>query len=292
MPHRAVDEAVAELMISILSESLIRAHTALGYLTADLRFTEMGAWRQVYQEHLAQLYAQRVQLRVRTDMAAVSAQSYESLKRLPFLSQCSYAHMCEQAHGKEGSKEGATAVLPTYSASKTAEGASGRLVVPRLLVVVADDALNVDLASLRAAARTGGFEWQRLMSPTRGELARELSRARQYGRPYTWLHLGAHGGPEGVELADGVADGVWLSAQLRDVDVLLLAACSSSAMADQLGIVPWVISFAEAIETYDTALFAGAFWLAMGRHRRAEDALDEALDVVSLEVAEFVRRHW
>lgn len=273
MPQREV----AQLMIASLSESLIKAHTALEYLTADPRFAELRAWQEVYHAHLAQLYALSEQARQPVPASAAFAQ------RLPHLAQLAGAMVL----GEEGEL-----VLPTFSSKQAAGAGVGRLTVPRLLVVVADDAMNVDLAAVRAAARTGGFAWQRLLTPTRGELARELSRARQHGRPFTWLHLGAHGGPEGIELADGVIDGVWLSAQLRDVEVLLLAACGACAMGDHLGIVPWVISFAEAIETNDAALFASAFWMAMGRHRRAEDALDEALDAVSLEVGEFVRRHW
>lgn len=265
MPQRAV----AQVMISSLSESLIKAYTALEYLTADPRFSDLGAWQQVYQEHLAQLYTRATELR---DRSYADMQGYVTPLGVGPLR---------------------AAVLPTFSVKKAASVDDGQLTVPRLLVVVADEDMSVDLAAIRAAARAGGFEWHRLVSPTKNDLARELSRARQHGKPYTWLHLGAHGGPGGIELAEGdVATGVWLSAQMRDVEVLLLATCSGCGVADQLGIVPWVISFAEAIETNDAAAFSSAFWMGMGRHRRADDAVDEALGAVSLEVAEFVRRHW
>jgi hypothetical protein len=258
-------------MIASLSESLIKAYTALEYLTVDPRFSDLAAWQHLYQEHLAHLYARAAELRT---------------------------HSYSDVHGRAAPLVDLSGgfvsapVLPTFSARKAASVEPGQLVAPRLLVVIGDEDASVDLAAVRAAARAGGFEWQRLKMPTMGEFAREMSRARQHGKPYTWLHLGAHGGPEGVELADGVASGVWLSAQMRDVDVLLLASCSGCGVGDQLGVVPWVVAFAEAIETNDAASFCSSFWMAMGRHRRADEAVDEALLSVSLEVAEFVRRYW
>lgn len=165
--------------------------------------------------------------------------------------------------------------------------------IPRLLVVTGP-IMRIDLSQLRGAQRkySGQFTWGRLVDPSGEDFSREMTRARRLGRPITWVHLGVHGNPGGVELGGKLYDGEWLSSQLSDVDVLLLAACDSDSVADWLSVVPWVVSFAEEIANEDASMFAGAFWGALAGGHSPDEAVDAGLTACSPEVSEYVRRHW
>lgn len=165
--------------------------------------------------------------------------------------------------------------------------------LPRLLVCIGPDpALAVDLAMLRAVKRETGLAIHRISNATRAKLEAALRRERSHGRAVPYLHLACHAGPQGVEFADGLADGDWLSARLAGVQVLLIAACDGATVGDWLAVVPYVITFDDEISHGDAATLAHHFWRAIGSGANPAAALDAALSRTSSVVGEFVVRHW
>ena len=121
---------------------------------------------------------------------------------------------------------------PARQAAGSYSGTSCRGVAPgerypagrTLLVCIGpDSALMLDLAALRAVRSATGLKFHRLLDATRPKFAETLRRERSLGRPVELLHLALHASPEGVEFADGVADGNWLSERLFGVRIMLLA---------------------------------------------------------------------
>jgi hypothetical protein len=104
------------------------------------------------------------------------------------------------------------------------------------------------------------------------------------------VHFAVHSGPTGLIFADGVADGVWLSETLQDVDVVLIAGCQSDAVGDLIGVVPAVVSMRESVAHRAAASFGLVFWTAIGNGSSPTDAYDQALNSVPA-VAEYAELH-
>ena len=155
-----------------------------------------------------------------------------------------------------------------------------------------DSALMLDLAVLRAVRAATGLKFQRLLDATRPKFAETLRRERGLGRPVELLHLALHASPEGVEFADGVADGNWLSERLFGVRIMLLASCRGDSIGDWLGVVPHVITLSEDISHEDAAVLTQHFWHNIGLSMEPGAALDEALTHCPPAVSEYVVRHW
>ena len=119
-----------------------------------------------------------------------------------------------------------------------------------------------------------------------------LRRERNLGRPIELLHLALHASPDGVEFADGVADGNWLSERLFGVRIMLLASCRGDSIGDWLGVVPHVITLSEEISHEDAAVLTQHFWHNIGLSMDPGPALDEALTHCPPAVSEYVVRHW
>lgn len=108
------------------------------------------------------------------------------------------------------------------------------------------------------------------------------------GHPIEYLHIAAHASAAGLELADGLVDGNWLSERLEGVRVLLLASCESDGIGDWLGVVPCVITLSEDIPNEDAAALAQHFWHGIGLGKEPGEALDEALAYCPPAVEEYV----
>ena len=106
------------------------------------------------------------------------------------------------------------------------------------------------------------------------------------------LHLALHASAAGVEFADGLADGNWLSERLFGVRIMLLAACQGDSVGDWLGVVPHVITLSEEISHEDAAVLTQHFWHNIGLNMEPGAALDEALGHCPPAVGEYVVRHW
>jgi hypothetical protein len=155
-----------------------------------------------------------------------------------------------------------------------------------------DPALSIDIAALRTAKADAGLDFQRLEHATRDDLDAYLRRERSHGRPVRYVHIASHAGSAGIQFADGLADGAWLSAMLQGVQVLVLAGCKSDRIGDWLSVVPHVVSLADKISHQDAAILTQHFWSGIARGLKPDEALDGALARCSPVVSEFVVRHW
>lgn len=160
-----------------------------------------------------------------------------------------------------------------------------------LVGIGSDDALRIDLAALRKVKRETGMLFTRLMPMTKRNLEAALENRRARGNPFRYVHLSLHAGPEGVICADGLADGLWLSEHLQDVQVLVIAGCHGDEIGNLLGVVPFVVTMRENIEHKDAAIFTEVFWSQIGHGRNPEDAFYEALQRCPPAVAEFAELH-
>jgi hypothetical protein len=164
---------------------------------------------------------------------------------------------------------------------------------PSLLVAVGPDpVLRLDIAMLRAVEAETGLQIKVLADCTKLEFEHHLQRVRAVDRPVRWLQMSFHMRPEAVHFADGDADGDWLSSRLLGVEVLVLAGCAASDVGDWLGVVPYVISFGEAVENRAAAWFVRAFWSSLAAGATVDAALHQALERSPPVMREFVEWHW
>ncbi|MFN8464566.1 MAG: hypothetical protein U0X20_03410 [Caldilineaceae bacterium] len=161
-----------------------------------------------------------------------------------------------------------------------------------LVCIGPDSALMLDLAALRAVRSATDLKFRRLLDATRPKFAETLRRERSLGRPVELLHLALHASPAGVEFADGIAEGSWLSERLFGVRIMLLASCQGDSIGDWLGVVPHVITLSEDISHEDAAVLTQHFWHNIGLNMEPGAALDEALTHCPPAVSEYVVRHW
>ncbi|MFN8469786.1 MAG: hypothetical protein U0X20_29790 [Caldilineaceae bacterium] len=150
----------------------------------------------------------------------------------------------------------------------------------------------LDLAALRAVRSATGLAFKRMLDTSRPRFAGALRRERNLGRPVELLHLALHASPDGIEFADGIADGSWLSERLFGVRIMLLASCRGDSIGDWLGVVPHVITLSEDITHEDAAVLTQHFWHNIGLSMDPGAALDEALTHCPPAVSEYVVRHW
>lgn len=153
-----------------------------------------------------------------------------------------------------------------------------------MLVVCGADATMCDLD--RRSIRRAGIPFQRLYHATKPMVADELRRRRQDGTLYPWLHVTAHASQAGIELEDGIADPAWWHEHLDGVEVVFLAACETSAVADALAGLVTVIFVQEQIENRDASDFTYAFWRRMREHGNPRQAYQQAI-AEAPQVAEF-----
>ena len=163
---------------------------------------------------------------------------------------------------------------------------------PLLVVTGSDSLLKLDIASLRAVETETGLTFQRLENATLESLKRRLDRARSYGRPIDKIHMSVHSSPEGILLGGTIIDSDTLSEVLRDVNILVIAGCSSSNVGDFLGVVPYVITLNEEVDNTDAALFARAFWTQIGDRLNPKDALRVALQRSPSGMSEYIEKHF
>lgn len=154
---------------------------------------------------------------------------------------------------------------------------------PMLVICGADPGMcDMDRRSIRRA----GIPFQRLYHATKAAVADEMRRRRQDGTLYPWVHITAHAGPNGIDLEDGTAPPEWWHEHLVDIDVVFLAACETSAVADALAGLVTVVFVHEQIENRDASDFTYAFWRRMKEHGNARLAYQQAI-VEAPQVAEF-----
>jgi len=157
-----------------------------------------------------------------------------------------------------------------------------------LLGVLGDDpALRIDLQVLREVEQYG-WRVTRLFPATKEKLKALLDRYRVNGRPLENLHIAVRSSEAGLAFGDELVTSGWLSANLKNVKVLLINGCNSDQLGDWLGIVPVVLTMREEISHDDAALFARLFWVALASGQTPDDAYYHAILLSPQGVAEFV----
>jgi hypothetical protein len=161
-----------------------------------------------------------------------------------------------------------------------------------LLVLGADRRFNVDLAAARAVRAKTGLDFIRVHDATADKIQRHLDRARATGNAIDYMHIASHGNDKGIDLGGQLLTWDWLSGVLDGVQVLVVAACESTILADWLGVVPYVVSVSESVDNEDAGRFSQAFWMEIGRGVAPGEAYDRALARCPAQMREFVIAHW
>lgn len=148
--------------------------------------------------------------------------------------------------------------------------------LPKPLLLIC--AMETKLCDIdRHAVRRASVSFQRLFNATKHSIIAELRRRRQDNTLYPWLHIAAHATEQGIELLDGTADPSWWNEQLDGINVVLLAACKSAAVADALAGMATVVFVLEDIEHSDAADFTYSFWRRMKEHGDPRLAYQQAI---------------
>ena len=170
------------------------------------------------------------------------------------------------------------------TAQQVSRANRGDLVKPLLLICADEDQLcNQD----RNALRRAGISFQRLRNATKESIERELRRRRQDESLYPWLHITAHAGPGGVDLYDGLAPPTWWSDRLDGFDIVFLAACQGSNVADAIAGLVTVVFLQEDVDNQDAADFTYVFWSNVIAGASAQEAYARGINVVP-QISEFV----
>ena len=159
----------------------------------------------------------------------------------------------------------------------------GMPIKPLLLICGPD---NKICDSDRHALRRAQISFQRLMEATKETVTQELRRKRESGILYPWLHITAHAIEEGIALMDGIAPPAFWNEILDGIEVVVLAACKSTKVADELAGMMTVIYITEDIGDRDASSFTYAFWRRMREHNDPVEAYRQAIGEAT-QVAEF-----
>lgn len=149
---------------------------------------------------------------------------------------------------------------------------------PPLLLIASDEYFQrQDEVALNKAK----MPYRRIVGATRDKIEQELRKARQQKTMYRYIVFSAHSNTSGVKLADDTyLDAYWLNQNLIGAEIVVLANCKSSDVANGLiNIVPYVISMLESIPTQASQSFIEVFWTNIVDGNDVEMAFTEALGV-------------
>ena len=160
------------------------------------------------------------------------------------------------------------------------ENADVELFFPLLVICGPDETIaQADLAAIRQA----NFAFRRIINATKETITDELTRRREAGDLPRFIHVAAHSGPQGIQLADGVADQRFWNEQLTGIEGVFLAGCANVKVADWIiGVVDWVLSTTEPVRNDQAKAFTRAFWLCVGQNKTAQQAYRRACQVVPM----------
>jgi hypothetical protein len=159
-----------------------------------------------------------------------------------------------------------------------------KLVKPLLVVCGTDpEIVGADLAVLEAI----GLRYTRLLDATRDDVQNAIATARDDGRMYRWMLVSAHAGPDGVGLADGLAPADFWMRQISGFEVVGLAACRGTNIADHLrDRAGFVWYFREGVPNEAANRFVQKFFQRLNSGETPETAFIACLDAVP-EVASY-----
>lgn len=166
-------------------------------------------------------------------------------------------------------------------------GPSGRLTQKTMLFISGEPLESaITQGDLEAIQRVRGprgerLLYQRVINASKQDVVDAIQRGQDEHRPFRWLHIASHAGPEGIKLADGVANGKFWLENLPGVRGVMLASCTNGRVADHfVGLVDFVVVVYEDIETRLAARFTHAFWENFLRLGNPDDAYNAAIEQV------------
>lgn len=163
-----------------------------------------------------------------------------------------------------------------------------------LLLAIGDGGdlgLSLDLTSFRALQTETGVEFKRILDCTPDKLKVALDRARLHDQD-VYLNLSVHASAQGLYLGGILVDPVWLSSVLDGVQILLIAGCESDQIGDYLGVVPYVVTMSEKVQSSDAAIFVRVFWREIINGEAPDAALRRAIRRSPSSMGEYVVKHW
>jgi len=153
-----------------------------------------------------------------------------------------------------------------------------KLLRPLLVVCgIGEQFIGADLAALDAI----GIRYTRLHEAGKQDVENEISRAREDGRLYRWLLISAHAGPDGVALKDGIAPADFWMRHLSGIEVVGIAACKGTNIADHLrDRAGFVWYFREDVPNEPANRFVQKFFQRLNAGEQPETAFIACLDAV------------
>lgn len=180
--------------------------------------------------------------------------------------------------------------LPTPSASETVKLVEHKGI--SILACIGDGpGLDRDLVALRKVRNRTKFMVDfRRIAPLKADILRDaVVRAQVNDAPYRYVHISAHMGDGFVQFTDGPVSAEWLRDVLVDCEVLVLAGCNSSTLANTIGgVVSFVVSIGGEVTHDDAVLFTEVFWEAIWREDSPLAAFNAARARCTMDVREFL----
>jgi hypothetical protein len=175
----------------------------------------------------------------------------------------------------------------TYSTTPVgvSKSIAGRYLQRPLLVVCGDgeDVFGSDLAMLDGI----GIRYTRLLNAAQGDVSDAIRTANEDGRGYKWLLVSAHASPQGVGLADGIAPPDFWMKQLTNFEVVGLAVCKGTGIAEHLrGRVAFTWYFREDVPNAPASRFVQKFFQRLNSGDTAEASFVACMDAIP-EVANY-----
>lgn len=164
----------------------------------------------------------------------------------------------------------------------------------RLLIVTGSDSpdLALDIDAARGVEKDTKMRVRLINNADLAKIKEHIDRARSTGKPYSNVHFAVHSDEKGMYLNGQLVTSQQLSEVLKGVDVLLIAGCESSSMADGLNSVDYVVSMTKKVPHKDAMYFSKAFWREIGLGNHPDDALSAAFERSPAVMSEYVEQHW
>ena len=165
---------------------------------------------------------------------------------------------------------------------------------PFLLYVSTSSEMDDDLASLRGVRERTGLQFTAILNATKENLKNTLDRYRSDQRPLKYIHFACHSNKTGIGMADGIADPIWLSEQLSNLNVLLMviSGCNSDHIGDMLDVIPIRITMLDKISHTDASQFAATFWNLIGSGNDPSISFAKSKRLIPSNVAEMLEIHY
>lgn len=159
-----------------------------------------------------------------------------------------------------------------------------------LVVIGSDPKLVIDTTAFDAVAEATGMAYTQMIDPTFQDFIDQTRRIRtQYGVMPN-VHFALHMNPQSMDFKDRAVTPLDISVHLTGVPVAFLAGCLSTAIGDDLGAVPYVLTLLEPIDHRAAKTFGQLFWMGIGYDYPPDESYRMALKRMP-DVARFAYLH-